>query len=411
MVKKALRFMQDETAAQSEVEHWGGRVVHKFGENALVAELPDTVDLTDLTASTAEPTQPLDEATQLAVDAWAASIDKQNAGAPTPGEGESWDAPGFEAPLEFDTASANALAIEDEDGTTPAKALAIEDEEVPAPSTGTPTSRFLIGSVSLGLVLVSRDTGEEAMTQAERIRIVQEVQEGLDFLAGVEPRANVSFVYDIRPVTVDSDPGPYPGVGEAYEKFERDWRDAALASMGFPAGRTGYQQYANDLRDRLNTDWAYVAFFTKYPLNHFAYAIFEKVVMHYDNDNWGPENINRVFAHESCHIFGAADEYGTCTCGGSFGHLGAPNDNCVNCFPPGAQVPCLMNKNTQEMCDSSRRQIGWDTDLFPQEAPSAGPLGGVTDAVGGVTDTVGGVTDTVRGATDNLLGGGEKQER
>ena len=36
------------------------------------------------------------------------------------------------------------------------------------------------------------------------------------------------------------------------------------------------------------------------------------------------------------------------------------------------------------------------------EAPSAGP-------VSGVTDTVSGVTGTVRGATDNLLGGGEKQ--
>lgn len=36
------------------------------------------------------------------------------------------------------------------------------------------------------------------------------------------------------------------------------------------------------------------------------------------------------------------------------------------------------------------------------EAPSTGPVSGVTDTVGGVTDTVG-------GATGNLLGGGEKQ--
>ena len=36
------------------------------------------------------------------------------------------------------------------------------------------------------------------------------------------------------------------------------------------------------------------------------------------------------------------------------------------------------------------------------EAPSTGPVGGVTDTVGGVTDTVG-------GAAGNLLGGGEKQ--
>src|SRR5215217_6583705 len=36
------------------------------------------------------------------------------------------------------------------------------------------------------------------------------------------------------------------------------------------------------------------------------------------------------------------------------------------------------------------------------EAPSEGP-------VSGVTDTVGGATDSVRGVTDNLLGGEEKQ--
>jgi heme-degrading monooxygenase HmoA len=43
------------------------------------------------------------------------------------------------------------------------------------------------------------------------------------------------------------------------------------------------------------------------------------------------------------------------------------------------------------------------------EAPSTGPVSGVTDTVGGVTDTVGGVTDTVGGAAGNLLGGGEKR--
>jgi phage tail sheath protein FI len=45
------------------------------------------------------------------------------------------------------------------------------------------------------------------------------------------------------------------------------------------------------------------------------------------------------------------------------------------------------------------------------EAPSAGPISGVTDTVGGVTDTVGGATDSVRGVTDNLLGGGGEKQR
>ena len=41
-------------------------------------------------------------------------------------------------------------------------------------------------------------------------------------------------------------------------------------------------------------------------------------------------------------------------------------------------------------------------EVLVNEAPSAGPLGAVTDTVGGVTDTVG-------GTTGNLLGGGEKK--
>ena len=48
-------------------------------------------------------------------------------------------------------------------------------------------------------------------------------------------------------------------------------------------------------------------------------------------------------------------------------------------------------------------------EVFVNEAPSAGPLGAVTDTVGGVTQPVSGVTDTVGGTTGNLLGGGEKK--
>ena len=49
------------------------------------------------------------------------------------------------------------------------------------------------------------------------------------------------------------------------------------------------------------------------------------------------------------------------------------------------------------------------------EAPSTGPVSGVTDSVGGVTDTVGGTvsgtTGSVSGVTDKLLGGGEEKQR
>src|SRR5215203_4295056 len=48
-------------------------------------------------------------------------------------------------------------------------------------------------------------------------------------------------------------------------------------------------------------------------------------------------------------------------------------------------------------------------EVFVNEAPSAGPVGAVTDTVGGVKQPVSGVTDTVGGTTGNLLGGREKK--
>lgn len=126
------------------------------------------------------------------------------------------------------------------------------------------------------------------------------------------------------------------------------WRDAALSKLGYSPGRVGYRAYANALMADQGTKWGYVAFFTKYQLRHFAYAVDEKLVMNYANDNWGPDNIHRVFAHESCHIFGASDEYGSCVCGEIGGELNGPNKNCVNCQT--TQVPCLMNANTLQFC-------------------------------------------------------------
>ena len=193
-----------------------------------------------------------------------------------------------------------------------------------------------------------------ALNATEKGNIMSEVLEGLVFLASAEPSANVSFVYDWQDIAVDVP----PGAGDDYEDFEAPWRNAALAAMGYAASREGSVDYVNALRANGQTDWAYVAYFTKYSLHHFAYAGDERVVMHYNNDGWGPGSINQVFAHETCHIFGAADEYGDCDCGGS-GHFDVPNNNCKNCTS--MQVDCLMNANTLKLCTWSRAQIGWSS--------------------------------------------------
>ncbi len=349
MSENILLFTDDFQAASREIIALGGQVTQQFTETVFVASLPESVEADSLAESTTEQPDDLDQVSQLAVDAWTEFQDKSVSEAVSESEGLSWDAPGYTPP--------NHRTIEE------SGAISLAPLEEPQPSTGTPTSLYMTGSVAVGVIIVSGTGAGLGFSSAEQQKVIQEVQEGLNFLANAEPRANLTFVYDIHLITVSA----APGSTATYESAEAPWRNAALQQMGYAPNRMSSIQYAQDLRDSKGTNWAYVAYFTKYPLHHFAYAVTEKTVMHYDNDGWGVDNISKVFAHESCHIFGAADEYGSCACGGSHGYLGIPNNNCRNC--PGTQVSCLMDGNVLEICQWSRGQIGWDESLFPNVFP------------------------------------------
>lgn len=202
--------------------------------------------------------------------------------------------------------------------------------------------------------------GDLRITDAERQTVIAEVQEGLNFLATERPQANISFVYDFHFIEVDAAPGDISDT----EAAEAPWRNAALQQMGFAGNRQGSVDYVNQLRQAMGTDWAYVGYFTKYQLEHFAYAGRERICMEYANGNWGSNDINRVFAHETCHIFGADDEYQSsgCECGSRHGYLSVPNNNCLNCS--GAHEICLMDANDLVLCRWSQGQIGWGDPLL-----------------------------------------------
>ncbi|MCM3925903.1 hypothetical protein ND748_30070, partial [Frankia sp. AiPs1] len=224
-----------------------------------------------------------------------------------------------------------------------------------AGAAGSPTSSKLEGSVAIGLILVEGPTADLQFTAAERTKVVAEVQNGLSWYATTNPAADLTFYYDIQLVRL-----PVPADPKATD-LEALWRDPAMSRLGHAASFDGVYDYVDALRARLGTRWAYCAFFTKYPLGYFAYSSVggPRIVMSYANDGWGPDNIDRVFTHETGHIFGAPDEYGGagCDCGGAWGAFGVPNGNCDTCAP--APADCLMRSNSFALCRYTPGQIGW----------------------------------------------------
>jgi hypothetical protein len=223
-----------------------------------------------------------------------------------------------------------------------------------------PTSSYLEGTVAVGLIIVQGPTAALRFSDAERTKVVAEVQNGLGWLATANPIVGISFSYDIQNVTL-----PTPANAAAPD-LEALWRDPAMAAIGFSADWNGVLAYVEDLRTRFGTRWTYCAFFTKYPLQHFAYASIggPRLVMDYNNDGWGPDNIDRVFAHETGHIFGCPDEYANsgCNCSGAWGRFGIVNGNCENCAGGGG-VACLMKANTFSLCGYTPSHLGWAPQL------------------------------------------------
>lgn len=322
------------------------RVVHMYGSRVIVVEesgdAPAHAALADSVEASKEVLKSLSPEERLGYSAYMLreSDEYQDAKANRPRDGESWDA-----------------SPETQGGCTYPIAPEHEAEAMMAMAEA-PTSQRLTGSVAVGIIIVEGPNANLKFSAAERTKVVAEVQNGLSWLATQSPEGLV-FKYDIKIVTLNVQPGPST---LSAEQKEARWRDPAMQQLGFGTGMSAVTSYVNKIRTNLGTTWTYCAFFTKYPIYHFAYASIggPRLVMDYANDGWGPDNIDRVFTHETGHIFGAPDEYASsgCNCGGSWGFYGKPNANCANCAPGGG-VECLMKANTWNMCVNTPFHLGF----------------------------------------------------
>ncbi len=240
-----------------------------------------------------------------------------------------------------------------------------------APTVFNARPKRLAGRIAVGIIMVS-GPGTRALKKNQQVKIAAEVQNGLSWLAAQSPAKDVTWVHDNHHVTVDvAQASGARGDAEAkFEHFEKPWRDAALVQMGFRKGTAGVKDYITALKENKGADAAYCAFFTLYKLNHFAYCTGPYLVMHYENDGWGIDNIDRVFAHESGHVVGAPDEYAEseCDCGGRFGFFRKANRNCETCAPDGG-VKCIMKANDWAMCSVTPYHLGYNG--LPPSPPKA----------------------------------------
>ncbi len=225
------------------------------------------------------------------------------------------------------------------------------------------TSEYLIGDVAVGVIFLESDgtidPSTEDWTSYEESRVLSEIQVALDWWSSENPSADVTF-------TLES----YLRVPTSYEPINRPsgdqglWISEAMSYLGYldPIYFLQVRDYINDLRNYAETDWAFAMFIVdssndpdnKFTDDKFAYAYLGGpfMVMTYDNNGWGINNMDRVTAHEIGHIFYATDEYDDTPQRSGYLNVWDVDDS-------GA----LMDSNTWWLSTGTMGQIGWrDTD-------------------------------------------------
>ncbi|MCB0016916.1 MAG: hypothetical protein KDE09_03945 [Anaerolineales bacterium] len=239
--------------------------------------------------------------------------------------------------------------------------------------------------IAVGVVFVesSREGGPK-FSGSQRTTLQAEIVSGLDWLAGQAPvGAHLTWVYDWQFVKIDV----ANGNNNSTEDY---WRDPAMGEVSYFGNSyaeawSSVAAYRDDMRVRNASAHAIVIFVTPYGTEWHAYAGGSRITLANRNNwgGWGIGTIDRITAHETCHLFGAADEYtgsGTpcSTCGSTHGCYHIPNGNCGSCARP--QQACIMDGNSPRLCAYTQGQIGW-ADLFVELTTADTLWAGTDDTV------------------------------
>jgi len=254
--------------------------------------------------------------------------------------------------------------------------LLIPDSSSQPPATlNHETSSYMIGSVGVAVIFMESQSSatlpnqkckRENWSNARIQRVMSQIQSATNWWANLNPRANLSFVYDQDPTTKTN----YRILSTTQEPIcestsnQFTWINEAMNSLGYGNDFDAVRQFDNAVQARLGTDWAFTVFVVDSlndadgcfappskgrALSAYAYLGGPFLVLTYDNDGWGINRMNQVMAHEMGHIFWATDEYNN-VLGETSGYLWqSETDNSGQ----------LMDNNTLSLSTGTQGQIGW----------------------------------------------------
>jgi hypothetical protein len=275
----------------------------------------------------------------------------------------------YHPPQSYSSASTNMPAIKDDVKVPPINILQSSGDPRPGMME---TSEYMIGKVGVLIIFVEStgriDPNMEDWQDWRMVQVEQGIYRALWWWRSQYPFGSPKLEFYVNRNRIigytDYEPIIRPHTDE------RLWVPQILSRLGCGSGENHYimaKSCADQTRKSWGMDWAFIIFVidsyndadgafadaTDFGWNWFAYAYLNGpyLVVTYDNNGWGVNNMDRVVAHEIGHIFGATDEYN-----GKPEQWGYLYEWDVD----GSR--CIMD--TSEWCISvgTRRQIGWVDD-------------------------------------------------
>ncbi len=212
-------------------------------------------------------------------------------------------------------------------------------------------AEYMAGKVSVAIILPESIGGYDASTEnwdaARETQVVSEIQSGLNWWFEQAKKRNINLTFTYHSYFGRTD----DRAKTSYEPINRTsftgtaqqglWINQIMSNFNYQSDDYFYNTLAfdNDMIKNDNSDWGFTIFVTDskndadgdFQDGKFAYSYYGGpfMVMTYDNDVYGINNMEAIVAHETGHTFYALDQYYAANqdCTKTAGYIGAPNQN------------------------------------------------------------------------------------